>query len=173
MDRARCARSPRPASATPALRAACCPSRISAGLREILEAGVLPEEGQPDRADRAVALLAYDDLGHTLVLRFLVVNLVAIDEQDHVSVLLDRAGLAQVRHDRSLVRALLEAAVEDRKSTRLNSSHMSISYAVFCLKKKKNKQQDNHMIEENKRQQPTSMIVTQALGDTSRPTPLK
>src|SRR5437868_15340429 len=27
----------------------------------------------------------------------------------------------------------------DRKSTRLNSSHVSISYAVFCLKKKKNK----------------------------------
>src|SRR4051812_49944700 len=26
----------------------------------------------------------------------------------------------------------------DRKSTRLNSSHMSISYAVFCLQKKKN-----------------------------------
>src|SRR5207249_10803945 len=26
---------------------------------------------------------------------------------------------------------------EDRKSTRLNSSHVSISYAVFCLKKKK------------------------------------
>src|SRR5438477_9776318 len=30
----------------------------------------------------------------------------------------------------------------DRKSTRLNSSHMSISYAVFCLKKKK--QNKNH-----------------------------
>src|SRR5258705_4426351 len=28
--------------------------------------------------------------------------------------------------------------VEDRKSTRLNSSHLGISYAVFCLKKKKN-----------------------------------
>src|SRR5947209_12548882 len=28
---------------------------------------------------------------------------------------------------------------EDRKSTRLNSSHANISYAVFCLKKKKNK----------------------------------
>src|SRR5215471_20633168 len=27
---------------------------------------------------------------------------------------------------------------EDRKSTRLNSSHVEISYAVFCLKKKKN-----------------------------------
>src|SRR5437773_8989462 len=30
----------------------------------------------------------------------------------------------------------------DRKSTRLNSSHITISYAVFCLKKKKNKQQN-------------------------------
>src|SRR5262245_65809489 len=29
----------------------------------------------------------------------------------------------------------------DRKSTRLNSSHLGISYAVFCLKKKKNNQQ--------------------------------
>src|SRR3712207_6953891 len=29
-----------------------------------------------------------------------------------------------------------EAGVEDRKSTRLNSSHANISYAVFCLKKK-------------------------------------
>src|SRR5690242_20861819 len=32
--------------------------------------------------------------------------------------------------------------LEDRKSTRLNSSHMSISYAVFCLKKKKKKRRD-------------------------------
>src|SRR5438477_5569266 len=32
--------------------------------------------------------------------------------------------------------AQLVSAVLDRKSTRLNSSHMSISYAVFCLKKK-------------------------------------
>src|SRR6266571_247508 len=32
----------------------------------------------------------------------------------------------------------LTLAPTDRKSTRLNSSHMSISYAVFCLKKKKN-----------------------------------
>src|SRR5256885_13056399 len=30
-----------------------------------------------------------------------------------------------------------EVSVEDRKSTRLNSSHLVISYAVFCLKKKK------------------------------------
>src|SRR5262245_7840344 len=31
----------------------------------------------------------------------------------------------------------LDGTIEDRKSTRLNSSHLGISYAVFCLKKKK------------------------------------
>ena len=36
----------------------------------------------------------------------------------------------------------LDAARADRKSTRLNSSHLVISYAVFCLKKKKQK---NHI----------------------------
>src|SRR5690554_7009205 len=35
--------------------------------------------------------------------------------------------------------ALLLLAEQDRKSTRLNSSHVRISYAVFCLKKKKKK----------------------------------
>src|SRR5689334_8045339 len=40
-----------------------------------------------------------------------------------------------------------EQVVEiDRKSTRLNSSHSSISYAVFCLKKKKNKKRSPHSI---------------------------
>src|SRR5690242_21492792 len=43
------------------------------------------------------------------------------------------AGDAAPRRDAALAR-------EDRKSTRLNSSHMSISYAVFCLKKKKKKE---------------------------------
>src|SRR5689334_24587530 len=38
----------------------------------------------------------------------------------------------------------LALLAEDRKSTRLNSSHSSISYAVFCLKKKNiNNQRDN------------------------------
>src|SRR5437660_4063735 len=32
----------------------------------------------------------------------------------------------------------------DRKSTRLNSSHVAISYAVFCLKKKKKKKKKQH-----------------------------
>src|SRR4051812_49568674 len=34
----------------------------------------------------------------------------------------------------------------DRKSTRLNSSHMSISYAVFCLKKKKKNNINAHYV---------------------------
>src|SRR5256886_7735944 len=34
--------------------------------------------------------------------------------------------------------ALMTPSTPDRKSTRLNSSHSQISYAVFCLKKKKN-----------------------------------
>src|SRR5690242_21107703 len=38
-----------------------------------------------------------------------------------------------------IVHMVVSAETGDRKSTRLNSSHMSISYAVFCLKKKKKK----------------------------------
>src|SRR5256885_11201733 len=34
----------------------------------------------------------------------------------------------------------------DRKSTRLNSSHLVISYAVFCLKKKKNRPLPTHQV---------------------------
>src|SRR5690606_41520650 len=45
---------------------------------------------------------------------------------------------AQTRRGRPRYLVLLGAvAVLDRKSTRLNSSHVKISYAVFCLKKKK------------------------------------
>src|SRR2546426_4856135 len=43
-------------------------------------------------------------------------------------------------HDTAVVRVVLgeqHALCQDRKSTRLNSSHLVISYAVFCLKKKK------------------------------------
>src|SRR5690554_7764257 len=36
----------------------------------------------------------------------------------------------------------LHASTKDRKSTRLNSTHVRISYAVFCLKKKKTNKQD-------------------------------
>src|SRR2546421_6451571 len=57
-----------------------------------------------------------------------------------------RAGLAREGGDGVVYEGLREpvddaarvfANLEDRKSTRLNSSHDQISYAVFCLKKKK------------------------------------
>src|SRR2546430_11403968 len=40
-------------------------------------------------------------------------------------------------HEQTPTRAAVEELSADRKSTRLNSSHSQISYAVFCLKKKK------------------------------------
>src|SRR4051794_41309511 len=45
--------------------------------------------------------------------------------------------LARLRRGDEIVERLVVRQMEDRKSTRLNSSHPSISYAVFCLKKKK------------------------------------
>src|SRR3712207_7482631 len=40
----------------------------------------------------------------------------------------------------------VDAFVEDRKSTRLNSSHANISYAVFCLKKKTELQSRQYLV---------------------------
>src|SRR5258705_2445672 len=44
---------------------------------------------------------------------------------------------SQVEGRRCSSRAPARSTARDRKSTRLNSSHLGISYAVFCLKKKK------------------------------------
>src|SRR2546427_8080245 len=48
-----------------------------------------------------------------------------------------RQHAAVARRPRHLLDLRLHRRVADRKSTRLNSSHSQISYAVFCLKKKK------------------------------------
>src|SRR2546422_6377833 len=62
-------------------------------------------------------------------------------DKDHLAVPPDHAleadGLDAVRRQR-------RPQAQDRKSTRLNSSHGYISYAVFCLKKKKKKDTDDH-----------------------------
>src|SRR5256885_12716007 len=58
-------------------------------------------------------------------------------------VLAGRAELGLARHIVDLLAHFAEGGIDpralglDRKSTRLNSSHLVISYAVFCLKKKK------------------------------------
>src|SRR5439155_13520855 len=48
-----------------------------------------------------------------------------------------RAAAGELRHAAAVsLRARAPDVARDRKSTRLNSSHVAISYAVFCLKKK-------------------------------------
>src|SRR5258708_14677003 len=56
--------------------------------------------------------------------------------RSHLQVLLKKHGIHSKEFHASS--AAPEGAI-DRKSTRLNSSHQIISYAVFCLKKKRNK----------------------------------
>src|SRR2546426_2338259 len=59
---------------------------------------------------------------------------------NHVRTLVAREEVAiGLMHLWDFVSALEQNPLEDRKSTRLNSSHLVISYAVFCLKKKKKK----------------------------------
>src|SRR5690625_5858056 len=62
--------------------------------------------------------------GHTIVLPFSV-------EADVPAIWECRCGQTAVLRDHE------KPEGKDRKSTRLNSSHVAISYAVFCLKKKK------------------------------------
>src|SRR2546422_4850180 len=79
-----------------------------------------------------------------------VVRVTTIDE-DNQEVVVDQPGageffgfasmLAQTPHQ---TQAFTTEETTDRKSTRLNSSHGYISYAVFCLKKKNNIKQRAH-----------------------------
>src|SRR5207249_10516070 len=56
-----------------------------------------------------------------------------------ISLLLNASSIDALQNKASVLAESLGRTEEaDRKSTRLNSSHVSISYAVFCLKKKKN-----------------------------------
>src|SRR5215207_8402669 len=85
--------------------------RISRGS-EVRELRVAFEEGELLGAGGAVAMLGQEHLGEALVGRVVVVVLVPVDERDQVGVLLDRARLAQVGEDRTLVVSLLDGARE-------------------------------------------------------------
>src|SRR6267142_3537588 len=87
------------------------------------EAVVVFQSGFASNAGTVASVLGKDDF-------------IVSDELNHASIIdgarLSRATIKVFPHrDAKAARAI------DRKSTRLNSSHMSISYAVFCLKKKK------------------------------------
>src|SRR5439155_25371822 len=75
-------------------------------------------------------------------------RLVGIANRRHLAVgfpgclaLVNAAGcplaIAKNLAHRDAPNSLISPSILDRKSTRLNSSHVAISYAVFCLKKKK------------------------------------
>src|SRR5438477_4955543 len=79
------------------------------------------------------------NLGAALARRGGTPLLVDLDAQSHLSSILNPGAASgeSLFAYYNVGRPLKEVARPvDRKSTRLNSSHMSISYAVFCLKKK-------------------------------------
>src|SRR5699024_12418851 len=65
-------------------------------------------------------------------------DIIIIDEAHHEPAKTWQSVLENMKFCRQLLFTATPFRREDRKSTRLNSSHVSISYAVFCLKKKNN-----------------------------------
>src|SRR5438045_5768360 len=63
------------------------------------------------------------------------------DWSEAVLVIPPKKKAISIRVDEDVLDYFKHEGSGDRKSTRLNSSHLGISYAVFCLKKKKPKQQ--------------------------------
>src|SRR5690625_6682635 len=67
-----------------------------------------------------------------------------LESETHYSTAYDMALLMRYAMDNDIFEevtgTITHQAKRDRKSTRLNSSHVAISYAVFCLKKKNNTQ---------------------------------
>src|SRR5204862_8108011 len=90
-------------------------------------------------------LFPYTTLFRSLARQFVALDLFFTDrEQAHARPLAAESGaIVDLAHHRELhqvFRPGIDVEEEiDRKSTRLNSSHVEISYAVFCLKKKKKK----------------------------------
>src|SRR5689334_23731665 len=64
-------------------------------------------------------------------------NLIRLEGLNAAGVALREIGELEIGDHIARIQVLQRVRAEDRKSTRLNSSHSSISYAVFCLKKKK------------------------------------
>src|SRR5688500_19145998 len=82
---------------------------------------------------------------------------------------LQQADLGQGRAFEGRHHRVLVLGGADRKSTRLNSSHLVISYAVFCLKKKSIEEDVEYVIQENHSGahiNKLKQVETQAYGTT-------
>src|SRR4051812_49817579 len=88
---------------------------------------------------------------YTTLFRSAADNVPAVERTSSLvsDVLARDSGSLTIGEDEPLESVLGNESLRDRKSTRLNSSHMSISYAVFCLKKKKKKNKTNNMTIQN------------------------
>src|SRR3712207_6923319 len=88
-----------------------------------------------DTATTEIYTLSLHDALPILVILRIVLEIGILDDHDLT------LRFAQRRADGGAFAKVARMAnhAQDRKSTRLNSSHANISYAVFCLKKKKNK----------------------------------
>src|SRR5690625_226776 len=82
------------------------------------------------------------EVGGKGVAMIAAVGIENIDAVNFVEQVLLRVGAVNIGH--AGVEAAAQGGHVDRKSTRLNSSHVAISYAVFCLKKKTN--QYDHLL---------------------------
>src|SRR2546430_4952043 len=86
----------------------------------------------------------------------------ALPISDHRQVRIGAEQLVRPRRGvgvREQVGGLDDAVHGDRKSTRLNSSHSQISYAVFCLKKKKTPTNSTHVLRETVHREPLSSVI--------------
>src|SRR5258708_29324108 len=72
------------------------------------------------------------------------------------------AGAKYLGGGTNLVDLMRENIEQDRKSTRLNSSHQIISYAVFCLKKKKTPKTPDGACDTSSMIFPSTVIVAEA-----------
>src|SRR5690348_17695827 len=135
-----------------------CPRTSPQELRELFQdlgseadvlllCGDLTDYGKPDEARVLVEQLS--QLRPMPVLAVLGNHEFECGKQDEIARILSDAGVTVLDGTAVEVLGIGFAGVKDRKSTRLNSSHPSISYAVFCLKKKKQKQQKTKKIENN------------------------
>src|SRR5690606_41412517 len=106
-----------------------CSACVVYGLHSYLHS--FPTRRSSDLLRRAVRVLPQQGQAHIAQLRVVT----GIDPQrDSLGVVARNVDPQLARRHAAAFHA--ELAVGDRKSTRLNSSHVKISYAVFCLKKK-------------------------------------
>src|SRR5439155_22004458 len=106
---------------------------------------ISPQWSRPDDAERQARLDAMKRRATALLAVALVVFVVASIYEPQFAWLgyvraTAEASLVGGLADWFAVTALFRHPLGDRKSTRLNSSHVATSYAVFCLKKKNNEQ---------------------------------